>query len=343
MIPKIIRFTTSDDIKPFLKPIWLFFGLLTLVGLFNINVNYSNFIDFSIFLNILFFWILMNHEHQDPLVLEKGMLSFALGSVALALLFNAGIGIEYSTAGRVSIFGDNENNTGIRVCISMLILILVIVQNRLQIGKIRYLLLLPIPVMLKLMTQTGSRIAIISFLLAFITGGVLLRTKKVWGKIVSITIVVLAIIFIGQYVMQDDVIRLRLLQSIQEGDLSGRDVIWERLLPLIKDNPIFGVGKTGYAHYAQSTFGAVESPHNVLLEVLCLTGITGLIIFLIFIYRIVKRSYQNYKTEGLMLQLLLIFPILGMLLSSHILQVKIGWAMFAYIAGFSNLNQKQEK
>ena len=195
--------------------------------------------------------------------------------------------------------------------------------------------------MLTLMAESGSRVAFLSFILAFIAGGFLFQTKKVWAKILVLGIGALAFLAVWQFLMQIEVLNTRLLMSIEERDLSERDIIWQRLLPLIKSNPLFGVGKTGYADFTQIIFGQFTSPHNVFIEVLCLTGITGLFIYLVFLYRIFKGSYLLYKAESLLLPLLLIIPVLGLLLSGQILFVKIGWVIFAYISGSSITNKTE--
>jgi len=275
------------------------------------------------------------------MVLEKGLLSFALGSVVLASLFYAGIGIKYE-GGRVSIFGDNENIIGLRMSISMAILILTTAENRLKLEKTRYLFLLPIPIMLQLMAETGSRVAFISFTLVFVMGIILFKTKRLWGKISIFSVGSIALIYSWVYMLQSETLVQRLLKSYEEGDLAGRDLIWRGLYPLIEDNPILGVGNTGYEYFTKINFGGRISPHNVILEVLSVTGIIGLIIYLLFLFRVFKKGYQNYKTEGLLLPLLLIAPILGMIFSAQILYVKIGWAIFAYIVGSSVCKPKQE-
>jgi O-antigen ligase len=134
----------------------------------------------------------------------------------------------------------------------------------------------------------------------------------------------------------------RLLIIYERGDLGGRDVIWQELYPLIGGNPVLGVGETGYAYFAQTTFGRYTSPHNVILEVLCFTGIIGLIIYSLFLFRVFNKGYQHYKTEGLLLPLLLISPVIGMLITGHIIGVKIGWIIFSYIVGSSVFKQKSE-
>lgn len=332
--PQIGNFIRTDRISSFLRPILFFFGLLTLVSLVNINSYTQTFFDLSIFLNIFLFLLLINHARKEPLVLEMGMLWFSFGSVSLALLYNAGIGVEY-LGGRVSLFGDNQNIIGLRMCISMTILILAVLQNKLRFGSFRYLFFLPIPLMLHLMFQTGSRVATISFCLIFIVGVILLKTNNIWSKISFSILGIIAFGYGWNFMLQSETLVLRLLNVSDVTGLAGRDLIWEKLFPLIENNPILGVGKTGYALFARNVFGVVESPHNVILEILCYTGFVGLLIYLIFLARLFKAGFQSYTMKGELLPLLLIIPVVGILLSGQILNVKIGWVIFSYIVGSS--------
>jgi O-antigen ligase len=283
------------------------------------------------FKTLFFFWILVNHEQINHWVLEKGLLFFALGSTVLALLFYNGIGLGY-TDGRVSIFGDNENIIGQRMCISIIVVILAVIQNRLCLSRARYLLLLSVPVMLGLLVATGSRLAIVTFVLVFMAGMVLIKTRTHVSKIAVFTVGGMLLFIIGYVALQNEILRDRLLLSLKEGDLSNRDFIWGNIFPLIENNLLFGVGQSGYLAFCLETFGRDMSPHSVIMELLCFTGITGLIIYLYFIYRLFQRSLQSYKQTGILLPILLFIIISGMLLGSHILELKLGWAIFAYIA-----------
>jgi O-antigen ligase len=342
LIPSIIRFKTSDAMKPIITTIWIFFGLLLIMNGIHTDSMAEYFFDFTYFQNIVLFWILINHEQSDPKVLEKGLFAFALGSVSLAMLYYNGIGIEYS-AGRVSIFGDNQNIIGLRMCISITILLLAVIKNTLGLGRIRYLFLLPIPIMIGLMVETGSRHAVLAFFMVFIAGLALYKTEKQRWKILAFCIGIITVLVIYQYIMQNEVIRTRLLQSIYEGNLSDRDIIWKNMVPLIKSNPIFGVGQSGYASYCQVIYGVYTSPHNVILEILAFTGLTGLMIYFYFLFLIFKRSWSMYRKDSLILPLLLLFIAFSMIVISHILEVKIGWAIFAYAAGSSVLNPEVEE
>lgn len=329
ILPNIKQFLDSSDIRPFLRIIWGFFGLLTVVSLVHINIDSYGFFNFSLFQNIILFWILINHDRRTPGIFERGMYSFALGSIVLSILYVFGIGIEYSSEGRISIFGDNENTIGIRMCISMLIIILLVFQNRLNISKTRYLLLAALPVMLKLLIETGSRVAIIAFVIMFVAVGFLFKTKKTWYKALFFTLTAVAFVFIIQYIMQSEVIMHRLIKSKEEGDFAGRDLIWRKLIPLIEEHPVFGVGLTGYTEYSKSVFGDYKSPHNVLIEILCYTGIIGLIAYLLFLYQVTKKAFIALRNKNI-LPLLLLIPVAGLILSGQILLTKIGWIIFAY-------------
>jgi O-antigen ligase len=291
---------------------------------------------------MVLFWVLIRHEQSEPMVLEKGMLAFALGSATLALLYYNDIGIEYID-GRVSVFGDNQNIIGQRMAISIIILVLAVLQNRLQINKTRYFLLALIPLMIGLLIATGSRLAIMSFGAAFIAGLVLLKTKNYYLKVVVFVAGVVSFFFIWQFMMQNEVLRTRLLQSIQEGHLSNRDVIWENILPLIKSNPIFGVGQSGYAAFCEATFGRYVSPHSVIMELMVFTGATGLLIYFYFLFRIFRMGYFSYKMDGFLLPVLLMIIVIGLLLGSHILELKLGWSILAYIACSSIYSMEEDE
>lgn len=341
VIPNFSQFFRIGDIKSFLKPIWLFFGLLTIVSIININSVSANFFNFSIFQTIILFWILINHERREPRILEKGLISFGIGSIMLALLYTFNIGVEYED-GRVNLFGDNANTVGIRMCVSVFVLLFTALQNRVDLNKLRYFLLLPIPIMLKLMAETGSRVAFLSFFSMFIVAMALIKTKKRRYKIAIYIAGLLLLLTAFLYIIQSEIIMIRLLQTKETGNVAGRDVIWESIFPLIKNNPIFGVGETGYRLYTQHVFGGEKSPHNVILEILCYTGIVGLLIYLTFFFKVCKQGYVSYKRSGVLLQVLLLIPITGLLLSGQLLYSKIGWIIFAYIVSGS-LNDSKSK
>jgi O-antigen ligase len=332
MLPSIIHFRTSEEYKPVLGPIWCYFIFLTLISFFHVQPGFTNYIDLTIFQNIILFWILLNHESQEKLILEKGMLCFALGAIVLAVLFNLGIGLDVDPLSyRTSIFGDNANNVGVRMSIALAIISLTIIQNRLKLSKYRYLMLLGLPFIFSTMLSTGSRVAFISFVLAFILFIFLFKSDKKWEKPLLLGGGILILFVIWSIYLGSEVISDRLIHTIREGDLSDRDIIWKKIIPVWWENPVFGVGKTGYESIVWKMSGRYISPHNVFLEILCLTGITGFAIYSLVLYRIVSTGYKIFRYSGYLLPVLLLIPVAGLLLSAQLLPVKIGWCIFAYV------------
>jgi len=339
--PQLPQFFRISNLKSLLTPIWVFFCFLTIMSIFNINELYSKFFSTSIFLNIIIFWILINHERKDYLIIEKGMLSFAFGSFALSLLYFAGIGVEY-TQGRLSMFGDNQNALGLKMAIAVIIILTSVAQNRLNFGWYRYLLLILVPFMLTFIGATGSRVAAIAFVLAFITAILLFKTKNNLTKIFTIIGGGIILIFLVILIIQSGTLLNRLEDTSKSGDLGERDMIWRTISPIIVGNPFFGIGETGYEYETTAIFGNTVSPHNVILEVICYTGFFGLIIYSIFLYRVFLRSYQSYLTNGWLLPILLTIPVIGSILSGQILDVKIGWIIFSYIISTSAIKNTNE-
>lgn len=336
-------FTKRRGLSKIMAPLISFFILLTVVNLFNISATSVRFFDFPIFQNIILFWLLINHGRRDIRALEKGMFILALGSTALAIFYNLGIGVSLDK-GRVILFGDNSNITSIRMVISSLIIITMIMQNRLQMGLHRFLLLFPIIIMVKLMADTGSRLGFIAFALALMALIFLYKAKSNWNKIGVIIIGVFSFTYFLRFILNSKVLMLRLFKTFAEQDLAGRDEVWSQIFTIVQNNFIFGIGQTGYF----SIFGNA-SPHNVFLEVLIYTGIVGLFFYLLFILRISIYAYKCKKNKGIILPILLMSPILGILLSGQILNMKLSWLVLAYIisihlnefsTGFLKTNKK---
>ena len=335
IIPELKSFIRTDRIGNILLPAWIFFGFLTVVSLLNINEISKEYFNMVVFQNTLFFWFLINHERKDYMIIEKGMFCFVLGSILLVVLFFAGIGVVYEKGNRLSMFGDNQNSIGIKMVVSSIVLFITVTQNRLNLGRYRYLLLLIIPFMLIFIRETGSRLSIITFILAFMTGTILYKTKNNLVKIGILIGGAMALILIGFLLIQSDTLVNRMESTSNLGDLGERDLIWKTIFPIIQENPIVGIGNTGYEFQTNLIWGRYVSPHNVILELLCLTGLIGLTLYFTFMFQVIRRGYEPYKRYGLLLPVLLIIPILGMLLSSHMLESKIAWCIFAYIVSSS--------
>jgi O-antigen ligase len=327
LLPSLNYFLKPQKINFILFPIFSFFIFLFLINILNINVKSFAIFDFTLFINIILFWLCTIHFSRDFKIANKAILSLALGSVFLAYFYFLGIGVEPDEQGRVAIFGDNANFVGIKMAISIILILFIVLQNSLQLNWVRYLLFLPIPNMLKLLIETGSRVSLISFILMMLVGFYYINKNGFFIKVFLFLIFSGLIFYIYNFVLENQFILLRLSSSIEDKDLAGREVIYIEIWEVVKNNFLVGIGQTGYF----AKFGE-GSPHNVLLEILCYSGIFGLTMYLLFLLNILRTALKEKTIYKNILPLILLIPILGLILSGQILTLKLGWVLFSYIA-----------
>ena len=122
----------------------------------------------------------------------------------------------------------------------------------------------------------------------------------------------------------------RLLDTAEKGDISSREVIWENVFYIFLPNLFWGIGLPRYQYEVTAAFGYFTSPHNVFIEVIVYTGILGLTIFVVFLFRVIKCAVVKYFKKIEILPIILLIPLVGMLFSGQIFGVKIAWVLFAY-------------
>ncbi len=336
LFTSILKYRTFFSLKHFhlyLIPLLIYFVFLTIVSYVNQVPGFNKFFNIPLFLNILIFIILINYSRIKSEIILEGLFVFAISTVLLSTLYFSGIGVNNPVNGRNTIFGNNPNDIGIKLCLSILIFSAVIFENKLELGKGRYFLLIFFPFLIKFLIDTNSRVAFIAFVLGIFimfriyykfTGGSRKLNLLISGGVFSV--LVLLILLINMDIL------VRLYNVFAKGDLSKRDWIWSNIWKIISNNFFFGIGKTGYDNQSVLVFGRITNPHNSILEVLCYTGIIGLMIFLIFFWRILKGAYVKYKYQNNVLPVILAIPIMGVFLSAQIFEPKIIWVLFAFMA-----------
>ncbi len=334
ILPTINKFIViPKKIRGIVTPLILFYILLLLMNSLNIGYASSDFLSTSILLNIIFFIFVINHERLMPGIIEKAFIGFLFGAVLSVICFYLGIGVEVTLDGRVSLFGDNQNIIGLRMVIALFFLTHLLTKYGKNLSKTFSLSLILLYFPLNtLLLNTGSRVAVISLMVGVVLFIALYKFKNILIK----ALILLAFILLSgaglNFILSSEVVGKRLMQTVEQGNLAGRDDIWRSILPLIQDNLLFGIGQTGYADLTIKAFGRLTSPHNVILEVLSYTGFIGLFLYLLFIYRAFFSSLKYYIKYGDVIPLLFAIPVAGVLLSGQMLMFKLGWFVLAYAA-----------
>lgn len=321
-------FLRKSKLKGFVFPWIAFVFYLSIVSLFNVNEYSYKIFDVTFILNVVLFFLLLNHARKDNEVLLKGFLFFALGAIFLTVLYYLGIGLSYDF-NRATMFGDNQNNLGNRLCVAVIVLVYFAVTKDLFDQWKRYLLLIPCPFLVQFLLDTGSRKSFIALALAMAVAVLMIKSQNVWKKVVTIICSCLLSFYAFLSLKGSFMIFDRLTKTVETGDMAGRDRIWLSILPFIKDNLIFGGGMTGFYKYSTETFGAYNAPHNVIIEILAYSGCIGLSIYFYFLFTVGKQAFNAYKTIDFLLPGLLMIPVLAMTLAGHTLNNKLAWLVYA--------------
>ena len=332
----------------FYWPILIFVVYLTLISLINFNDFSNRFVDIALIQNLLIFMVVINHIRKDYLVLEKGMLALAIGSVTVSILLFLGIGLTempQDVGGlivRKTFFNAGANELALKLSTGLIIIISVLLENTFNLKKwTRFFLALSIPFLIINIFGTASRTA---FLILPVCGLIWLAFKiissdkkflsLIFGLLI-LSILITPLIYLGLQFEEFELLAARLQDTGGVGDNSetGRITLWIGFFSLIFENPIFGNGYSGFDLITFDYFGFIESPHNVFLEVFLYTGLIGFSIYTLFISRIFLASYKLFKYRNRILPTILIPIALAFIFILQGLNEKICWLILAYIIG----------
>lgn len=318
-----------NNIKRPLTAVWMMFILMIFSSAIHLKMNQSIF-NFSIFLNIVMFWLLLNHYRRDDRVFNDGLLCFSMSSLIVAICYLMGIGISIDNSMRVTVFGENANGLGIKMGVGILFLLNYCLNHSQEKPMYRpWLLIMAIP-MVSLLFATASRSSFLVLALGCVLFVLLRPAKKKVGKLIWLLTGVLGLMMGYQVLLKQDTLMSRIEKTINDGSTSGRDEIWKTYLELIEKHPILGVGFTGADRFAQEKFHGPKSPHNVLIEVALYSGIFGLTCFVIFLFILFKDAWRWQKFRRNCGPLITSMASLVLVLSGQALGTKLFWTIAAY-------------
>ena len=297
---------------------------------------------FSMFMCFILMLFLLVHSLIDRKALSYCMYGMAFGGILMSVFFALGIGIEIGEDLRLVMFGENSNALGIYMGLSSIVILNgFILNDELKLKKVRLLFILAFIPIVGLLFATGSRTAFLIFALSVIAIIGFYPTKSALGKIAFIILGIVCCSYaFNKLVDSDSILIERLTTTVEEGNSSGRDKITESLTPYVFESPIWGYGQTGYVNVAKTALNHISiiggvtygfSPHNVVMELLIYTGIIGLILWLIFWWKIGKESWILFKEKRLLMVGLMCIPMLACILSGQLLTAKWAYILYAYI------------
>lgn len=325
---------STRNIRLPLYSVFAMFFLMVLSSIIHMQSNKSIF-STTLFLNIIMFWLLLNHQRRDSRVFHQGLLWFSISSFVVGLSYFFNIGVTVGEDLRVVVFGENANGLGVKMSVGALFLLNYCLNHtRKKLLYRPWLLVMAIP-MLSLLFATASRVALLVFAFGVVLFVLLRQTKRTYTKFLWLFVGLIAIYYGYQVVLQQEVLMTRMEKTIDEGSVSGRDYIWSKYMDLIKEHPVLGVGFTGADQYAFEVFGQAKSPHNVLIEVALYSGVLGLACFLVFLFCLFRDAWLYRKRLHNLGPLITSLAAIGMILSGQALGNKLFWTIAAYAISYS--------
>lgn len=331
-VPLIAKNFYFSPLKKFVIPLLL----LIVVGLICSAIN-SEFVteiklayNYRLLLLIVLMAFIAAHLSVKPKTLPIVLNSFIASMLLVFLLVSLGIGVTYEN-GRLLLFEENPNVMGVKAGFAFLITISKLINN---FSIKRSIIIIPICIpFISLTAMSGSRGAFVSMFLGL---AVLLYFRKtgVFNKWAVIVFGALGSVMLITYLLETNpVMAERLLTTVETGDI-GRNVLWDAAFNIIKDHIVIGAGFEGVKPRMYAYSGAYMKPHNIFLYVWIVSGLPGIILFIIFLTRLTKLLFYHYKKHGDSLNLVLfVIVVFNMSKQGGSIEKTLFWFFFAVLLG----------
>ena len=289
---------------------------------------------------------------RDPKTAERALLVFAAGCVILAVLQITGVaarGVEADRAAivRVTAFGFHPNNLA-RILMLGLLAILGVAMAKAK-GLARPLLLTsPLVILLCVaLVQTGSRGGLLALGAGVMT--LVLRRGTFLMKILNGAglLLLLGVFFLAA--MQSDIMRSRFEETLEDGDLARRDLIYPTAFQMFQEKPWLGWGPVNSTFELGMRLGHPEeetkNPHNIILYGLVSTGVFGTIPLIVGLGFASANAWRTRNGPHGILPLALVVSVLIANMSGLWLFNKLHWLVMAYAMAtmYQVARQKSER
>ena len=288
----------------------MFYCSTILSSIVNLNLTVDIFIKNTFALGLYFYLIYTSYDYKDLL---KGLQLFYLLILWLNLItyfLIPEIGVyTLSYKGIPLLKGILTNRNSVILYTLPLITINGLLKDDFR-RRVSYLIVNFISIIITLLTGSDTAVAVMLF---YIVMKIIYknRTININIYISSILIVFLAILLTN---IEDNFLSY-IINNILGSDLtlSGRTVVWDKVINLIPKAFIFGYGLGSFQiaeslFYKNATNGMpLNDPFNGILNIIFFNGVIGLILFFVIIKKALKRLNYIQKNDKRIISLILFF------------------------------------
>lgn len=296
----------------------------------------------KLLLCIVLFYKLPQLLIRDPKWLIYSLLAFSITCTIIATLFSLGLLDSYVlwSKGRAYIFYENPNSTSTRMVFAFMFIMYLVFQDPLYWGRMRLCCSVLILPLLYSIIASGSRGSFIVLIVCFGLYLLMMPSRKPVHKFGVIIISVLIALSVIMKISESENFSLmeRISESIEKNDDAGRTQLSAAALDIFLNHPIIGVGSVEFTRLMDVNYGFRLTVHNLYWYIAATSGIVGLILFGLFVWNMLKRTWnirhQNPLGFVLLIGMLLIASKTGGALSYMTM-----WYIFALSMSFVKITK----
>ena len=321
------------------KSFWCFIiysYLFVIMGLFEPAVYRSQLVrNLTVLFQLLALAWLAFNLMRDKATAERALLTLGIACVILALLQVFGVADSAdpnSATARAATLGFHPNHLA-RILVLGIVAIVGLLYVRTQ--KLARALLIAAPFLIVLtvvLLQTGSRGAILALGAALLTfafrrGSLKQTVFNICGLLMLLALLTLA-------ATNSELMRSRFEETINEGDLARRELIYPTAWQMIKERPLLGWGPVTSIYELGTRLGHPEeetkNPHNLILYGLVTSGILGSLPLFVGTALAAFAAWKSRHGAHGMLPLAMVVAVLAANMSGLWLFNKLHWLVMAY-------------
>jgi O-antigen ligase len=275
---------------------------------------------------------LMRDEGIATRAIMTLMAACAVRAALPVLGFARTTSVVWTGGERVSALGQNANSAAMILAAGLVALIGLAYAHRSR-SRWRLIRTAALGTLLGVaILETGSRGG-----LAAALGGVLVfafAADSLRARLRNATIGALAISLLILGSLQLPVMKNRLADSMKTGNLAGRELLYPALWTMFLEKPVLGWGPATNTYEVALRIGERERPsraaHNIVLELLTATGVTGALPFLVGAWLCVRSAWRARREAHGVLPLALFCSVLISNMSGDWIASKLIWVVLAY-------------
>ncbi len=338
-----------QNLKRYIWPL-LFFILAGIVSsaLNDIYVqDFSDVVNTRLLQLVILMILIAGHVSADKTVLKGALGTYVLSLFMMStlnLLFGVG---EIFSAGRLYIFGENPNLTGMKATVAILIIVANLIDKGFSVKRFVLSIILVLPI-LNLLVLTGSRGGLLSLFAGVLIMMLLIKVGFIKKMMLLFIGFCLSAYLFSYILLNDQEFGKRIESSISKGETGGRTHLWVSAYQIIEDNALFGVSTAGLMPMMRKYSGKYTQPHNVFLYVWLTSGVVGFFFFMVFIFRLIKSLYKEFKhTRNVLNLIIFVVILLNMSKSGGSIGFIFAWIFWALLIASILINEnnrpKQER